>query len=190
MNFIYDVIYLTVIAFLNSIDNLGIAVAYSISGKKIPLIKNLLISLAAFLVSYLSGLSGEFISKFLTEETSAVIAFGILVLMGANMIYHAFKKDHETEASEEAAKLNVVSNKEAIIVGTILALDDVGSSVSSGLIGHGPFMIAFPFFILSFIMFFLANYGARYTSKWKIGKKATAISGTIMILLGILRLFD
>lgn len=190
MNFIYAVIYLTFIAFLNSIDNIGIAIAYSISGKKIPLLKNLLISLAAFLVSYISGLSGEFISRYLTEEISAIIACGILVLMGSNMIYQGFKKDPQAEASEDAEILNAVGNKEAIVVGTILALDDVGSSVSSGLMGHGPFMIALPFFILSFVMFFLANYGTKFTSKWKIGKRATAISGIIMIILGILRLFD
>lgn len=187
MSLIYDVAYLSIIAFLNSIDNLGIAAAYSIAGKKVPIIKNLLISLAAFAVSYISGLSGEFISNYLTEETCAVLSFVILALMGSNMIYHSLRKKNNDEA---LIKNTIISNKEAIVTGIILALDDVGSSVSSGLIGHSAFMIALPFFIISFVMFFLANLGTRFTSKLKTGNKATAIAGVLMITLGLLRLFE
>jgi putative Mn2+ efflux pump MntP len=147
MGLLYDIIYLTAIAFLNSVYNLGIAVAYSLTGKKVPLVKNLLISLMAFLVSFVSSLSGDFISRFLNDKTCAILGFAILALMGSNMIYKAFRKKDDNEDLE---KYNIISNKEAITVGTLLALDDVGSSVSSGLIGYGAFMVSMPFFIISF----------------------------------------
>jgi putative Mn2+ efflux pump MntP len=187
MHLIYDIIYLTIIAFLNSIDNLGIAIAYSIAGKKVPLIKNLLISLMAFLVSFASSLSGEYVSAFFNEETCAVLSCVILVLMGSHIIYRSFRKEEE---NDDFNKYNIISNKEAITVGVILALDDVGSSVSSGLVGHGAFMVSIPFFIISFIMFFLANFGTRFTSKLKIGRKANAAAGVLMIIMGLLRLLE
>jgi Predicted membrane protein len=187
MKLIYEVIYLTIIAFLNSIDNLGVAVAFSIAGKRVPIIKNLLISLMAFLVSYVSSLSGRLISNFLNERTCSIFSFGILAIMGLNMIYQSFRKKDKDEYLE---KYNVISNKEAIIVGAILALDDVGSSVSSGMVGYGAFMVSMPFFIISFIMFFLANLGAKFTLRLKIGRKANVVAGILMIVLGLLRLFN
>jgi putative Mn2+ efflux pump MntP len=181
----YHVIYLFVIAFLNSIDNIGIGVAYSIAGKRVPLLKNILISTMAFAVSYISSLSGSVIAGFLNEEICTILSICILVFMGLTMIYQSFaKKDEDLE------KFNIITNKEAITVGTLLALDDVGTSVSSGLVGYGAFMVSMPFFVISFIIFFLANFGTRFTSRLNIGKKATIVSGVLMIIMGLLRLFE
>lgn len=182
---IFHLIYLFFIAMLNSIDNAGIGIAYSISGKKVPILKNILISFMAFAISFVSSLSGGIISNYLSEETCTLISVVLLVSMGLRMIYQSFRtKDKDLE------KYSIISNKEAIAVGTILAIDDVGSSVSSGLIGYGPFMVSLPYFIISFIIFFLANYGSNFVRKLNIGGKATLISGFLMILMGILQLFD
>lgn len=180
------IIYLFFIAVLNSIDNMGIGIAYSISGKKVPIFKNILISLMAFAVSFISSLSGGAISHFLNENTCTILSMSILILMGLRMIYHSFdKKDNN-----DLKKYNIITNTEAITVGILLALDDIGSSVSSGLLGYGPIMVSLPYFIISFIIFFLANYGTKFTAKLNIGRKATIISGIMMILMGILQLFD
>jgi putative Mn2+ efflux pump MntP len=186
MHEFYHIAYLFAIAFLNSIDNMGIGIAYSISGKKVPLFKNFLISTMAFVVSYVSTISGSIAARFLNERTCTILSVAILTFMGARMIYEAFSKKEE----EDPKLYNIISNKEAITVGTLLALDDVGSSVSSGLVGYGPVIVSLPFFIISFIIFFLANYGTKFTSKLNIGRKATIVSGALMIVLGLLRLFD
>jgi putative Mn2+ efflux pump MntP len=186
MHEIYHIAYLFAIAFLNSIDNLGIGIAYSISGKKVPLMKNFLISTMAFTVSYVASLSGSIAARFLNEETCTILSVAILTFMGARMIYESFAKKEE----EDPKLYNIISNKEAITVGTLLALDDVGSSVSSGLVGYGPFMVSAPFFLISFIIFFLANFGTKFTSKLNIGRKATIISGALMIVMALLRLFE
>ena len=181
---IFHILYLFFIAMLNSIDNVGIGIAFSISGKKVPIFKNLLISIMAFIVSFISSLLGGIISHFLNENTCTLISVFLLVFMGSRMIYEAYKKN-----DSDLEKYNIISNKEAIIVGTALAIDDVGSSVSSGLIGYGPFMVSLPYFIISFIIFFFANYGSRFIRKLNIGKKAAVISGFLMISIGILQLF-
>lgn len=184
MNEFYSVFYLIIIAFLNSIDNLGVAIAFSIAGTKVPVTKNILLSTMAFAVSFVSALSGDYISNFLNENTCNILSMLLLVIMGLRMIHQSFRKKEES-----LEKYSVISNKEAITVGIILALDDVGSSVSSGLIGYSAFMVSIPFFVISFIFFFLANFSTRFISRLNIGKKATIVSGILMILLGILRLF-
>lgn len=180
-----NIIYLFFIAMLNSIDNAGIGIAYSISGKKIPILKNLLISLMAFTVSFVSSLSGSIISHFLNENVCTFISVFLLVFMGSRMIYQSFRKN-----DKDLEKYSIISNKEAITVGIALAIDDVGSSVSSGLIGYSSFMVSMPYFIISFIIFSLTNYGSRFVRNLNIGKKATIISGFLMILMGILQIFD
>ena len=180
------VIYLFFLAILNSIDNMGIGVAYSIGRVKIPLLKNLLISFMAFLVSFISALSGSAISRLLSEDVSTIISMLLLIVMGIWMIYESFKGSEE----EKLKDVRIIGYKESITIGIILAIDDVGISVSSGLVGYGPFMVSLPFFVVSFIIFFLANYGTNFLSKFNIGKKATVIAGALMILMGILRYFD
>lgn len=181
-----NIIYLFFIAVINSIDNMGIGIAYSIARVRVPLVKNLLISFMAFAVAFASALSGDLLSHVLNEEIAAIISMLLLIIIGIRMIYEAFDDDVE----ERLGKVNVIGEKEAISVGTILALDDVGSSVSSGLAGYGPFAVAAPFFVVSFIIFLLANYGSSMMYKLKIGKRANIIAGIVMVIIGILRYFD
>lgn len=182
---VLHILYLFFIAMLNSVDNAGIGIAYSVSGKKVPIFKNILISIMAFAVSFVSALSGDIISGFLSQQMCTVISMSLLIFMGSRMIYQAFRKK-----DEDLDKYNIISNKEAIAVGTVLALDDVGSSVSSGLIGYGAFMVSLPFFVISFIIFSLANYGGKFVRRLNIGKKATVVSGILMILMAVFQLFD
>lgn len=66
----------------------------------------------------------------------------------------------------------------------------IGSTLSSGLTGYDAFMVSMPFFIISFITFFLTNHASKYVAKLKIGSKATAVSGFLMALMGILKVFE
>jgi putative Mn2+ efflux pump MntP len=182
---IMHLIYLFFIAIINSIDNMGIGVVYSIAGIRVTLPKNILISFLAFAISCVSSLTGGFISHYLNKQTSSIIGMLILVFMGTRMIYLSFseKKDNNVDM------VKILGFKEAIMIGIVLALDDIGSSVSSGLIGYNPLLVALPYFIVSFIIFFFGNYGTRFFLKLNIGKKATIISGSIMVTIGILQFF-
>jgi putative Mn2+ efflux pump MntP len=182
-----SIIYLFFIAFINSIDNIGIGVAYSIAGVRVQLKKNLLISFMAFAVSYVSSFSGHFISNYISEDLASVISMLLMGFMGFRMVYEAFKGE---DKDEDLEKIKTLGYKEALSIGTVLALDDVASSVGSGLVGYGPFMISMPYFVISFIIFFLGNYGTSFFKKLKIGKKANIAAGIIMILLGLAQLLE
>lgn len=177
-----QLIYLFFIAFINSVDNIGVGVAYSIAGTKVPFRKNLLISLMAFGVSYVSSLSGHFISLHINEELASILGMLLMVFMGIKIIYEAVT---ESKEKEEITKGKMISYKEALSVGIALAIDDVGSSVSSGLIGHSAFMISMPYFVISVLIFFSGNLGTEFFKKLKIGIKANIISGILMILIGL-----
>lgn len=181
-----QLLYLFVIAILNSIDNFGVGAAYSVAGIKVKLSKNILIAFLAFIVSFIASLSGQLISSFLNGEECSIVSMLLLVLMGIKMIYTSFSKEDNNNLN----KVKELSYKEAFSVGVALALDDISSSVSSALIGYSAFMISFPYFIISLVIFFSGNYALKFIKKLNIGNKPTIIAGILMIIIGLSQFFD
>ena len=179
-------IYLFFIALINSVDNIGIGVAYSIAGVKVQFRKNLLISFMAFAVSYISSISGDIVSHYIGDEIATIISMLLLISMGIKMIYEAY---HESE-EDRIKNVKLVGYKEAFSVGLALAIDDVPSSISSGLLGYGAFIVSMPYFVISVLIFLLGNYGTKFFNKLKIGKKANIIAGVLMILIALSQFFE
>jgi putative Mn2+ efflux pump MntP len=182
-----QLLYLFIIAILNSIDNFGVGIAYSVAGIKVKLSKNILIAFLAFIVSFIASLSGQFISSFLSDEECSVVSMLLLVLMGIKMIYTSFSKGKN---SHDLNKVKELGYKEAFSIGIALAFDDISSSVSSALIGYSAFMVSFPYFIISLVIFFFGNYALKFVTKLNVGNKPTIIAGVLMIMIGILQFFD
>lgn len=180
-----QLIYLFAIAFLNSIDNIGIGVAYSVAGIRVKLFSNIILATLAFGVSFISALSGKLLTNFISAEACSIISMILLTLMGVNLIFSAIYK------KESIGVHNVKELKymDAFYIGIALALDDIGGSVSSALLGYSPFMISLPFFIISLAIFSFGNYTLKYTSKFKLGNTPTIVAGVMMILLGISQMF-
>ncbi|EKQ50144.1 MULTISPECIES: manganese efflux pump [unclassified Clostridium] len=183
-----QVLYLFVIAILNSIDNIGVGVAYSVAGVKVKLAKNLLIASLAFLVSFLASLFGQFISYFLNDTECSIISMLLLVIMGIRMIYTSFSDKNNIEANKNNVK--ELGFKEAFSIGIALALDDISSSVSSALVGYSAFMVSLPYFIISLGIFFSGNYALKFITKLNVGKKPTILAGILMIIIGLSQIFD
>jgi len=139
----------------------------------------------AFLVSYTCAVSNKTISGFLDKKICSIISLLLLVFIGLRMICEAFPKRDDNLDS-----FNIISSKEAIIVGLALALDNTGSYISSGLISYRPFMISIPYFVISFIIFYFSNFITKFTSKLNIDNKAAIISGVLMIALGLTQLLN
>lgn len=179
-------LYLLFIALINSIDNIGIRIAYSIGGIKVQTIKNLLISLMAFTVSFTASLSGSIISHFLSENTSSILSMLLLGFTGLKIIIEPyFKKNHNNIITKN------LSYKESVSIGIALALDDIGGSVGIGLVGYSPFSVGLAFFVVSFIIFLSGNYMIKFFDKLKLNKKLTTIvAGLVMIAIGISQVIE
>lgn len=181
-----QLLYLFIITILNSIDNFGIGIAYGVAGIKVKLSKNILIAFLAFLVSFIASLSGQLISNFLSDDECSIVSMLLLILMGLKMIFESFykKKNHSS------IKVKELGYKEALSIGIALALDDISSSVSSALLGYNAFIISFPYFIISLLIFFFANFALKFIYKLNVGNKPTIIAGILMIVIGLLEFFE
>jgi len=175
------ILYLLFIALINSFDNIGIRVAYSLGGIKVQFLKNIVISLMAFTVSLIASFSGNVVSGFLDDKLSSFLSMLLLLFTGIRIIIQTFRKEQK-----DAVNIKTLGYKESISIGIALALDDIGGAVGVGLAGYNAFAVASAFFTVSFLIFLTGNYLIRILRKLRISYKLTTVlAGLLMIVIGI-----
>lgn len=193
-------IYVLLIALANNIDNIGVRIAYSIRGIKISVKTNLWISLITFFISAISAYSGSYLTKFISKSTSSKISMVLLCTIGLWIIvepYYNMKKPQLKNEDnsiydilknpEKADKDNskYIDIKEATVLGIALSINNIGGSLSAGIIGLNSFFIGFFSAVLSFVALWAGNYITIFFKKFDIGNKATITAGLVLILIGI-----
>jgi putative sporulation protein YtaF len=193
-------IYVLLIALANNIDNIGVRIAYSIRGIKISVKTNLWISVITFVISTLSAYSGSFLTKFISKGTSSKISMFLLCTIGLWIIiepYYNMKKPQINSednslydilrSPEKADKDNskYIDFKEATVLGIALSINNIGGSLSAGMIGLNSFFIGFFSAVLSFVALWAGNYITVFFKKFEIGNKATITAGLVLIMIGI-----
>ena len=130
----------------------------------------------------LMPLIGYFLGTLFLDAISAIdhwIAFGLLVLIGVNMLWEAMGSEEEEAADADLSVktmfiLAVATSIDALAVGISLAMAGVGS------IWLAVLLIGVTTFVLSAIGVRVGNvFGSRYE------KKAETVGGVILILLGV-----
>ena len=130
----------------------------------------------------LMPLIGYFLGTLFLDAISAIdhwIAFGLLVLIGVNMLREAMGSEEEEAADADLSVktmfiLAVATSIDALAVGISLAMAGVGS------IWLAVLLIGVTTFVLSVIGVRVGNvFGSRYE------KRAETVGGVILILLGV-----
>lgn len=88
MHFIYTLL----IALVNNLDNIGVRIAYSIRGIKIPHLKNLWISIITFIISSTAAFSGKLISIIVTQKVASLLSMIILTIVGICIVLEPHMK--------------------------------------------------------------------------------------------------
>ncbi len=203
------------IALAVCIDTFAIGLSYGLKDIKIPKISILTINIVTLIFLCLSMFFGNIIKKFLTHHTASLISFFILMGLGFLFIIEGYieyyleknknnmvNKNFQIKLSKFRIIIDVVMDctkadtnvsgdidfKEALYLGTALSLDSLGVGFGSG-IGDISYLQVL---IMAFFLNLLAIVGGLYLGK-KMKKqhqtlKTFWISGSILILLGILKL--
>ncbi len=110
------------------------------------------------------------------ESLAPVIAFVLLLLIGANMIRESLGEQEEADASFSVATmvaLAVATSIDALAAGVSLAMTGTGIAVSATVIGVTAFVISFAGVYIGGLI------GGR------LAKKADMAGGIVLILLGL-----
>jgi putative sporulation protein YtaF len=82
-----------------------------------------------------------------------------------------------------------ISIKEALLIGLALSVDAFGAGLSASFLGYSPFMLALLVCICNVVFICFGLRVGKMFAKTKVMKKATVIPGTILICLGIAKIF-
>jgi putative sporulation protein YtaF len=193
-------VYVLLIALANNIDNIGVRIAYSIRGIKISVPTNLWISVITFFISAFSAYFGTFLSKFLSKGTSSIISMVLLCTIGLWIIVEPYYNKRKPQKSNEDDSLyNILRSpekadkdnskyidfKEATVLGIALSINNIGGSLSAGMIGLNSFFIGFFSAVLSFAALWAGNYITDLFKKFGLGNKATIVAGLVLMIIGI-----
>lgn len=199
-------LYVFLIALANNVDNIGVRIAYSIRGIKIDTLKNLWISIITFVISSLSAFSGTFISSILSKRIGAILSMLMLTIIGLwiilepiikarNQIDNSIKNKNliynilENPESADIDNSKDIDFKEATFLAIALSINNIGGSLSAGIIGLSPCFVGVFSAVLSFVALWSGNYLTAFLNRYKIGNKAVMLSGIVLIIIGIKQIF-
>ncbi len=172
-------------------DNFVVGLSYGIKKIKVGHVSNLLISFITMIGTILSMLLSKGIVKLLPINGSNVVGSTILILIGVWTIVKPLIKGVDSDCildnPEKADKDNssTIDVKESIILALALSINNVGLGIGASITGLNILLTSILTFVLSFLMITFGCYlGSYYFSKL-FSKRATIVSGVIIITLGI-----
>jgi putative sporulation protein YtaF len=198
-------LYASLIALANNVDNLGARIAYSIQGTRVNTLINLWISLITFMISFAAAFSGLAVNGSFGTKTGSIIAMALLVALGSWMILQESKQSsfdvpqkkkdasmwailsHPRQADVDGSKH--IDFKEGTILGIALSINNIGGSLSAGIILINPLLIAFLSALMSFAALWAGNYLAAFLVKRRMPGRAAVAGGVLLIAIGAAQLF-
>lgn len=192
-----NVLYALFIALTNNIDNIGVRIAYSLKGIKIDVYKNILIAVITFIISTIAAYFGTTLLNIITPTICNILTMIIFIILGLSFILEPYKKKKDTTtfigiitspSNADIDNSKTIDLKEAIFLGIALNLNNIGGSISAGILGINIYLIGILSTIISFLALALGNYLNYFFRNIKVQKKTTFITGLILIIFGIKQL--
>lgn len=174
-----------------NLDNLGIGLAYGIKKTRIPLLSNVTIAFISMAVTYISVKIGSAIAHYLSPHLADMIGSFLLAGIGIYMIVDDLmktKKDFNLDKIDKDQN-NIISFKEAALLGLILSINCLATGIAIGANGISAIWTVLSIGFFSVVAFSIGGEFGLRISKTVIGRKATILSGVLLIFIGIFELF-
>lgn len=171
----------------SNLDNLIVGLSYGIRRKTIGRTADLLVALISFIGTILSIALGKSLLSVFPRRLTAVLGSLIIVAIGvAGLIrYH---KGKDLPADPETG-LHTLSIHEALVLGLVLSVNNVGLGVGAGMTGLVILPTALFSFAFSLVFLYTGNrLGAARLSN-TAGRLAEPAASCLMIALGIYEMF-
>jgi putative Mn2+ efflux pump MntP len=105
------------------------------------------------------------------------IAFGLLALIGAKMIYEGLRESIEDDISQ-------ITNKMMLILAVATSVDAMAAGFSLTLLDANPFVACLIIGVITFVFSVAGVLIGRKSGTW-LESKAEIIGGVVLILMGI-----
>lgn len=199
-------------AISSSSDNLIVGLSYGVKNVKINFINNLVVSLVSGVGTFLSMLLAGLIFKVLPKINGNVIGSIILIIFGLYLLGNSLRNDSEDNKGLEKAEedvwefkryedtlkrpeiidknnSNTIEFKEAIILGIILCLNNIGLGIGASATGLNIYLTSISSLFFSLIFIPLGYYIGERVFFSKLSRYSEVVSACIIIVLGLYELF-
>ncbi|WP_042476751.1 manganese efflux pump MntP [Bacillus ndiopicus] len=172
-----------------NLDNLGISLAYGIKRIKIPIISNAIIAILSMIVTYVAVTIGEalidYISVYLANLLGSLLlcAIGVWTLLSSRFVKAGCVKPFGKD------KNSILSLKEAITIGLVLSANCFATGIAIGANDITTIWVVISIGVFSFITIAIGSHFGMLLTKTFIGRYSTAISGWLLIAIGIFEIF-
>nr|WP_146547928.1 manganese efflux pump [Rummeliibacillus suwonensis] len=174
-----------------NLDNLGIGLAYGVKKTKIPFSSNLTIAVVSMIVTYVSVVIGSILIEYITLEKANFVGSLLLCVIGAyTIVLHIFSCTKSIKNLEgiDKDRNNVISIREAVVLGLVLSMNCLGGGIAIGANGISAIWTVLSIGIFSIVTFSIGGRFGLLLSETFIGRYSAVISGIILIFIGILEM--
>jgi len=192
-----------------SLDGFGVGITYGVRSIRVPLSALAIIMMISGLVVLASMTIGTMLSSVISPEWARMFGAGILIFLGLFALFNItrskgkseekaikehkkiriFKKVIKTPIHADIDQSGTISAKEAILLGTALALDAFGAGLGAAIIGYDPILTALLIALMSgFFVYSGIRLGIVLAGYKKI-QELSFIAPLILIALGIFNMF-
>ncbi|QSO47907.1 manganese efflux pump [Alicyclobacillus mengziensis] len=186
------------IAVASNLDNAGVGIAYGVRRVTISSLANALIALISGVATYVAGVAGSLLVRYMPSGVTAYLGGGVVVLVGVwilteplrtmrrqarnNTILTRILRDPMVADFDQSKHISL---GEAAILGVALALNALAGGFDAGVVHIPVWLTALLVAVFSYILLGVSAYLGRRFAAERLGSKATVIAGILLLLIGI-----
>src|SRR5699024_2669375 len=175
--------------------NFVVGLSYGIKKIEIGFISNLIISIITMVGTIISMSLSKILVNLIPNNVANLIGGIILILIGSWTVIKPLLKNVQSvgilDNPEQVDKDNSshIDSKEALILALALSINNIGLGIGASITGLSIVLTSVFTFIFSLIMLVLGYFFGSYYLSNLFSKRATIISGLIIIALGVFEIF-
>ncbi len=183
-----------------NLDNFVIGLSYGIRGIRIRLEAGFLISGLVLVGTALSMALGQSLLCFLPLDFSRLLGSVVMIGFGLGCFWNVWKNRREPSEEEQWPSRHPeqfdrdgsrhIDWKESLALGGALALNNIGLGLGAGAVGLGIPATSLMVFGVSLGLLYGGNLVGRKRRKKGSGRGMEALSGLLMVLLGVWECFS
>ncbi|WP_107947274.1 manganese efflux pump [Lysinibacillus parviboronicapiens] len=175
-----------------NLDNLGIGLAYGVKNMRIPVLSNAVIAIMSMIVTYVAVTAGSTVIAYISAHTANLLGSLLLCVIGVwTIMSNRFSRKGIMSNAElfDEDKNYVISFREAITLGFVLSANCLAGGIAIGANGISAIWTVLSIGTFSFLSVAIGSHFGALLTKTFIGKYSTAISGWLLIIIGVFEIF-
>nr|WP_268833333.1 manganese efflux pump [Photobacterium carnosum] len=168
----------------SNLDNFVIGLSYGVKNERIPLTANGIIAFITAFITFISMLGGKLVTQLIPNYVSNELGSAIFILMGSWFIGSDLLKKKKQQQKQRTA----LNFKGAVMLGLLLSINNIGVGILGSITHLDITLVVTLTFITGMFLTYAGNHIGHSVIGNIVGKYNDLISGSLLIILGILSL--